>query len=104
MIYEIRTYRLEVGKLPEYLYLVGEEGLEIQKEYLGNLVGYFYSEIGPLNQIVHIWSYEDLEDRQARRNKLEQDSRWREFIPKIQSLLLEMETKIMRPTEFSPLS
>lgn len=104
MIYEIRTYRLAVGKLPEYLSLVEKEGLPIQKEHLGNLIGYFYSELGPLNQIVHIWAYADLLDREMRRGYLEKDPRWAIFAPKIQSLILEMEAKIMRPTGFSPLN
>ena len=49
MIYELRTYRLKPGKTADYLKLVAEEGIAIQKSYLGNLVGYFFSDIGPLN-------------------------------------------------------
>ena len=54
MIYEIRTYRLKTGAVPAYLRLIEEEGIAIQKAHLGRLVGYFHSEIGPLNEIVHI--------------------------------------------------
>ncbi|MCB6183026.1 NIPSNAP family protein [Leeia sp. TBRC 13508] len=104
MFYEMRTYRLKTGTLPQYLQLVGEEGIRLQKQYLGNLVGYFYSEIGPLNQIVHIWAYESLDDRERRRNALAADPAWIAFAPKIQALLEEMESKIMKPTAFSPLS
>jgi hypothetical protein len=50
-----------------YLKLVEEEGIEVQKGHLGRRVGYFSSEIGPLNEIVHIWAYRDLNDRAARR-------------------------------------
>jgi hypothetical protein len=50
MIYEMRTYRLKTGTLATYLKLVEEEGIAIQKSYLGELVGYFFSEIGALNQ------------------------------------------------------
>jgi hypothetical protein len=67
MYYEIRTYRIKTGALPVYLKLVEEEGIALQKQYLGELVGYFYSEIGPLNQIVHIWAYPSLDEREARR-------------------------------------
>lgn len=103
MIYEMRTYRLRTGTLPEYVRLVGEEGIAIQKSYLGTLVGYFVSDIGPLNQIVHIWAYRDLADREARRAALALDPAWIAFGPKIQALIEEMETKIMKPTAFSPL-
>ena len=102
MLYEMRTYRLKVGTVPQYLRLV-EEGIVIQREHLGNLVGYFTSEIGTLNEVVHIWAYVDLLDRQRRREELAMDPRWQDFIPKIQALLETMESKILVPAKFSPL-
>ena len=103
MIYEMRTYSLKVGKTPEYLRLVESEGIKIQKPHLGNLVGYFHTEIGVLDQIVHIWAYEDLEDRRRRREALIQDEAWLAFIPKIQVLIDKMESKILKSAPFSPL-
>lgn len=102
MIYEMRTYRLKAGTVPAYLKLVEEDGIEVQKRHLGQLVGYFSSEIGPLNEIVHIWAYRDLNDRAARRAQLAGDARWQEFIPKIQALIDTMESKILLPARFSP--
>jgi len=103
MFYEMRTYRLKVGALPAYLKLVGEEGLAIQKKYLGDLVGYFSTDIGPLNQIVHIWRFQGLDDRDMRRKQLLADAQWQAFMPKLQALIEEMECKILCPTAFSPL-
>ena len=102
MLYEMRTYRVKVGTVPQYMRLV-EEGIVIQREHLGNLVGYFTSEIGTLNEVVHIWAYSDLVDRQRRREELAMDPRWQAFIPKIQALLETMESKILVPAKFSPL-
>jgi hypothetical protein len=93
MIYEMRTYRLKAGAVSTYLKLVEEEGIEVQKGRLGRLVGYFSSEIGPLNEIVHIWAYRDLNDRAARRANLAADARWRDFVPKIQALIDTMESQ-----------
>ena len=104
MIYEMRTYRMKIGAVPAYLKLVEEEGIEVQKKHLGHLVGYFSSEIGPLNEIVHVWAYADLVDRADRRALLAVDPRWREFLPKIQALIETMENKILTPTAFSPLA
>ncbi|MBN9045982.1 MAG: NIPSNAP family protein [Rhizobiales bacterium] len=103
MYYEIRTYRLKNGGIPEYLKVVGETGIAIQKRHLGNLVGYFFSEIGPVNEIVHIWGYETLDDRQARRARLAADPEWQAFLPKIRDLIVTAENKIMTPAAFSPL-
>ena len=103
MFYEIRTYRLKNGAIPDYLKVVGEEGIAIQKRHLGNLVGYFSSEIGPINEIVHIWGFTSLDDRQARRARLMADPAWRAFLPKIRDRMVTADTKIMTPAPFSPL-
>lgn len=103
MIYEMRTYRLRVGAVAAYLKLVLEEGITVQTSHLGQLVGYFFTEIGPLNEIVHIWAYADLNDRAARRAKLAADPRWQEFLPRLQALIETMESKILVPSAFSPL-
>ena len=80
-----------------------EEGIAIQKTHLGNLVGYFHSEIGVINEIVHIWAYANLDDREARRGQLAADPKWQAFLPKIRDLIEVAENKIMKPAAFSPL-
>ncbi|KXV22683.1 NIPSNAP family protein [Gluconobacter japonicus] len=100
MIYEIRTYRLKTGKTAEYINAVSSEGIKIQKPYLGHLIGYYYSEIGALNEIVHIWAYESLDDRERRRTALAQDPTWIAFIPQLQSLIETMQNRIMKPFPF----
>lgn len=104
MIYEMRTYRMKIGAVPAYLKLVAEEGIAVQKSHLGQLVGYFSTEIGPLNEVVHVWAYQDLNDREERRARLAADPLWQAFLPKIQALIEVMETKILKPAAFSPLS
>jgi hypothetical protein len=103
MFYEIRTYRLKNGGIPEYLKVVGETGIAIQKKHLGELVGYFFSEIGPINEIVHIWAFKSLDDREARRARLMDDPEWQAFLPKIRDLIEIANNKIMKPAAFSPL-
>jgi hypothetical protein len=102
MFYEIRTYRLKNGAIPAYLKVVEEEGIAIQKKHLGELVGYFFSEIGPINEIVHIWGFLSLDDREARRGRLMADPEWQAFLPKIRDLIEVAENKIMKPAAFSP--
>ncbi|MFO1013346.1 MAG: NIPSNAP family protein [Caulobacteraceae bacterium] len=103
MIVEMRTYTLFVGKTGEYLRHYQAEGLEVQKRILGNLVGYYTTEIGEdLNQIIHLWGYADLNDRAARRAALFKDPTWLAYIPKIVPLLAKQESRILTPTSFSP--
>jgi len=104
MIYEHRSYRLKNGSVPEYLRLVGEEGLAIQQRHLGDLIGYFTTEIGPLNEIIHIWAFADHADRTRRRAALMADPAWLAFLPKIRVLIEEGGNKILTPAPFSPLT
>ena len=102
MFYEVRTYRLKNGAIPAYLKAVGETGIAIQKKHLGNLVCYLHSEIGPINEIVHIWAFSSLDDRQKRRRALASDPEWQAFIPEIADLIELAENKIMNAAPFSP--
>lgn len=104
MIVEQRTYRFKAGKVPTFMAIYEEKGLEIQKRILGNLIGYFATEIGPLNETVHLWGYDSLDDRTARRTALMADAGWRAFLAEILPLLETQETKILLPTGFSPIS
>ncbi len=103
MILEMRTYRMKVGAVPAYLRIVGEEGIEVQRGHLGQLVGYFFTEIGPLNEIVHVWAYADLVDRDERRTALAADPRWQAVLEKIIPLIETMDSKILKPAAFSPI-
>ena len=104
MIFEHRVSDFHAGKVPAFLKLYDETGArELQMRILGNLVGYFVSEIGALNQTVHIWGYDSLDDRAARRAALLQEPLWQEFLGRITPMILRQESRILLPTEFSPL-
>ena len=102
MIVEQRTYTLEIGAVPKYLAAYEAEGLAVQREILGRLVGYFSSDIGALHQIVHMWAYTDYAERSERRDRLTADARWQAYIPKIRGLQVAQENKILIPASFSP--
>jgi NIPSNAP len=103
MIVEQRTYTLFPGKTPEYLRHYESEGLAIQTRILGRLVGWFTTEIGPLNQIIHMWAYDSFEDRARRRAQMAADPGWKAYIAKVLPLIQTQENKILNPTSFSPI-
>jgi len=102
MIVEQRTYTLYPGKTNEYLRIYQEEGLAVQTRVLGRLVGYYSSEIGVVNQLVHMWAYDDFNDRQKRRAALHAEPQWQAYLPKVLPLIMRQETQILIPTAFSP--
>ena len=103
MIVEIRTYICRVGSVPLFLEAYEKEGLPLQRHYLGEPIGWFVSEIGSLNEVVHLWRFEDLADRETRRAAMQQDDRWRTFLRgvAVSDYLISQASSIYRPTNFS---
>jgi hypothetical protein len=98
MIYEIRTYGLKVGSQAEVIKRYGE-AYEHRKKY-SELTAFFSTEIGPLNEIIHIWGYESLEERTRIRGAASKDANWP---PKIQEFITRMSSEIVTPFPFAPL-
>jgi hypothetical protein len=97
MIYEIRTYTLKPGQILEFEKRF-EASLSVRLKY-SELAAFWHTEIGPLNQVIHIWPYENLQKRAEIRARLAQEPDWP---PKTSELLLSMESEIYVPAPFSP--
>jgi hypothetical protein len=103
VILEQRDYHVFTGKLPELVRLYETEGIALQEEHLGGLVGAFTVEIGAPSTYVHLWRYESLADREERRARLQVDERWQAFLARIQPLIHTQQNRILVPTSFSPI-
>ena len=100
MIVEERTYTTHPGQWRAYLALYESEGMAIQKRILGRMVGYYYSDIGELNQIVHLWAYKDLNERAERRTRLMEDPAFISYVAKMIPMLQGQSSRILRPAAF----
>ena len=97
MIYEIRSYRLKPRSLAEVEQRFGE-AYEHRKKY-SPLAGFWHTEIGPLNEIVHMWPYADLAERARVRAEAAKDPNWP---PKTADFILQMQSEIVVPFPFVP--
>lgn len=67
---ELRTYRLKVEHMPDYLKLTGSPAFEARRE-ASELVGFWTVEMGGMiNTAVHLWAYDDLDHRASVRAEL----------------------------------
>ena len=103
MIFEQRTYTITHGRMEDYLERYERDALPLQRKYLGRLLGFFLSEIGPLNQVVHIWVYDSFSDREQRRMALEADQSWQAFKVSNRGTFVAQEVKILTPASFCPI-
>ncbi len=98
MIYELRTYTLKHGTTAEVAKNAGEVGRAIRGDNYGKLEGYWVSEIGPINQVLHLWSYADLNERARLRGELARNARWTgEYVPLIQPNLIRQDIRLLNP-------
>lgn len=100
MIVEMRTYTLALGATGRYFELYAAKGLALQKRILGHLMGYYSVEVGALNQVVHLWAFDSLDDRAKRRAELWADNDWRAYAAEIGPLVTKQENQILTPAPF----
>ena len=103
MILEQRDYHVFTGRLNELVRLYAEEGIAIQQEILGGLVGVFTVDVGAVSTYTSFWRYDNYAEREERRARLQADERWKSFLAKIQPLIHTQQNRILVPTSFSPL-
>jgi hypothetical protein len=103
VILEQRDYHVFTGRLNELVRLYADEGIAIQEEILGGLVGVFTTDIGSLSTYTSLWRYDSFGERETRRARLQADERWQQFLAKIQPLIHTQQNRILVPTAFSPL-
>src|SRR6201987_5580641 len=96
MIYELRTYTVKPGTVSDMVKAASEVSTDIRGNNFGKLEGYWFTEIGPLNQVLHMWSYSDLNERARLRGELAKNARWNsEYLPLIRPILLRQEVRLL---------
>ncbi|XP_076846006.1 protein NipSnap homolog 1 isoform X2 [Brachyhypopomus gauderio] len=100
-IYELRTYRLKPGSMIEW----GNHWARAIKYRQENneAVGGFFTQIGELYVVHHLWAYKDLQSREETRNSAWLKEGWDVSVHYTVPLVQRMESRILVPTKTSPL-
>lgn len=104
-LYELRTYTLRVGTMAEAVKLYQENGFPALKKggYDKKLVGYFQADTGTINQLVHLWKFDDDADRRAHWEAVFADSDFVDkFAVKFRPLVMTQEVKLLRAAPWGP--
>ena len=101
MIYDMRTYDIAMGKTPEYMAAVREIALPVRESYGVKLAGWYYTDVGALNKVVHIWAYRDFAHFEEAREAFRNDERWiNDYVPRVKGIVLRQENQLMRASDF----
>lgn len=98
MIYDLRTYTLKPRSVP-VVEKMFEAAMPTRVKY-SPLGAFFHTEVGPLNQVIHIWPYESLDHLQQVRSDAAADKSG-EWPPKgLSEHLVIQQSEILQPAPF----
>jgi len=100
-IFELRSYQLKPGTLLEWEH-TWRKGIEARRKFVAP-VGAWFSQVGRLHQVHHLWQYKSLEARKETREEAWQIDGWAETVSKTAQLAKFMDSFILTPLSFSPL-
>jgi hypothetical protein len=107
MLYELRTYSVMPGRLPDLNKRFAEITLGYFKKYHIQVVGFWTNEIGGASdQLIYILAYESLADREKKWGAFVADQeRLAKFAEteKNGPLVRRIKAHILRPTAYSPM-
>ena len=106
-LYELRTYTLYVGKMGEAVKLYTELGFPALKKggHDKHLIGYFQGDTGMINQLVHLWKFEDDADRRKHWAAVFANKDFVEgFASKFRPLVMTQEVKLLTRRPLGPAS
>jgi hypothetical protein len=98
-IYEIRTYTVTPGKMNDVI--KGWAPMIPERTKYSPLIFAGATNVGPLNQWVHVWAYKDLAERAAVRREVTAKGIWP---PPVSEHYVKQDNMIVLPAAFSPLS
>ncbi len=100
-VFEMRTYELKPGQLQEWEHSWAK-GIECRRKVM-EPVGAWFSQLGLINRVHHIWQFSDLEHRKISREKSWEISGWSDTVHETVKLIDHMEANVLVALPFSPL-
>ncbi len=97
MIVEMRTYLLKPRGVPAVEERIGN-ALATRTKY-SKLGGFWHTEVGTLNSVIHLWPYESFAHREQVRAELAKEKNWP---PDIREFIVEMKVDFLTAAPFSP--
>jgi hypothetical protein len=94
-----RIYTIRLRKMAEFLEVFDRLAMPILLETLGTPLGFYTSHVGPLNQFVHLWAYEDLADFERRSKARDAHPAFPAYLAASEHLIVAQETRLIKSVE-----
>jgi hypothetical protein len=93
-----RIYTIALRKMPEFLEVFNTLAMPLLMETLGHPIGFYTSFVGPQNQFVHLWGYDDLADYERRCRARDTHPDFAAYLKASAHLITAQETRLIRAT------
>jgi hypothetical protein len=94
-----RIYTIALRKMPEFLEVFNTLAMPLLIETLGHPVGFYTSWVGPQNQFVHLWGYDDLADYERRCRARDSHPNFGAYLKASGHLITAQETSLIKAVE-----
>ncbi|HYQ52089.1 NIPSNAP family protein [Pseudomonas sp. NPDC012596] len=102
-IVDHRIYTIRPRCMAAFLEAFDQLAMPILLRHLGAPLGFYVSSIGPLNQVVHLWAYESLDDFERRSAARDADPDFAAYLQATRDLVVAQETRIIKPVHLHSL-
>lgn len=91
-----RIYTIALRKMPEFLDVFNTLAMPVLMQTLGHPVGFYTSWVGPQNQFVHLWGYDDLTDYERRCRARDSHPDFAAYLKASEHLITAQETRLIK--------
>ena len=91
-----RIYTIALRKMPEFLEVFNRLAMPILMETLGHPVGFYTSLVGPQNQFIHLWAYDDLADYERRCKARDSHPDFAAYLAASGHLITDQKTRLIK--------
>jgi hypothetical protein len=96
-----RTYTIALRKMPEFLEVFNRLAMPVLMDTLGHPLGFYTSWVGPQNQFIHLWAYDDLADYERRCQARDTHPDFATYLAASGHLITAQETRLIKATAMS---
>ncbi|MCU4350137.1 NIPSNAP family protein [Acinetobacter ursingii] len=102
-IVDHRIYNITPRCMPKFLEVFDQLAMPVLKKHLGEPLGFYVSSVGILNQVVHLWGYDSLDDYEKRSHARDTDPEFQIYLKASEGLVVSQVNQIVKPVHLSSL-
>lgn len=98
-----RIYTIRLRKMAAFIEVFDRLAMPVLLETLGHPLGFWTSWVGPQNQFVHLWGYDDLADYERRSRARDAHPDFPKYLAASEPLIDAQETRLIRAVDLPSL-